>query len=238
MILTVDCETVPQARYVDPATLSGPSIYKWLKAQVAAGLDTCAIEELVRGGEAVLDATDCAPALHATTCHVVQVSFGWRAPMGNQPTEMHRRLIQTDDYSSEPQDAESRLVADALQLIASAVAKGTRLVSFNGKSFDIPMLRARAAILGLTPPRLPWRRLLYPYSDDQHADLRLVLGADSRYARGTLQAWADSFGIHAEEHGADVWPWVRAGEWAKLRAYGECEARTLVELFDAVEAYL
>ncbi len=244
--LTLDIETVPQARFLDPEhwcwrTGNGIEPAKdwelegepWEAWTDEATHDVGGLDLEVREARVPLKATGVSPSLHATTCHIVQVSFGWR-----RNGEIETSVLQSDAYGDPSENrvvaAEATLVADALGRIAAAMAKGTRLVSFNAKSFDIPVLRARAALLRLNRAPINWRRLLYPYSDDQHADLRLILGADDRRARGTLQWWADAFGIHAEEHGADVFSWVEDGEWEKLRAYGECEARTLVELFEAV----
>jgi hypothetical protein len=245
--LTLDIETVPQARFTDPDRFASGDL----------DLDEDYLEEIhhepeplrfeIENGVAVLAATKAAAALHATTCHIVQVSFGWRAPMGNQPAELHRKVIQSDHWQNDDVDetglalaarAEPEVVLAALDLLAGACQKGTTIVSFNGKQFDIPVLRARAALLHAKVPPVPWRRLLYPYADDRHADLRLILGADDRRARGTLQWWCDAFGIHAEEHGAEVFGWVRAGEWDKLRQYGCTEAQTLVELYEAVQGVL
>lgn len=219
--LTLDLETVPQARFLDPAAWpDGPHPEGW--------------EDDVRAGRAEVWATSVAPSLHATTCHIVQVSFGWRTPEGS----LQRIVSQSDGFGPTVAEAEPLLLFDALRMLASACEKRTTIVSFNGKGFDIPLLRARAALLRVKSPRIPWRRLLYPYDDNQHADLRLVLSADDRRARGTLQWWSEAFGVHAEEHGAEVGAWVRAGEWDKLRAYGEVEAKTLVELYEAMEPIL
>lgn len=232
--ITIDIETVPQARFLEPARYEGESpefevAPSWWEAGVADDLEDFKANAPL--GVLPLAATGVVPALHATTCHVVQVSFGWPGCS---------KVIQWDDVmeaadsgrTTTPEELERRILTRAFDLMAAATKKGTTLVSFNGKGFDIPILRARAALLALPMPALPWRKLIYPYADDRHADLRLVLSADDRRARGTLQWWADAMGIHAEEHGAEVSSWVQAGEWSKLRAYGETEARTLVELYE------
>jgi hypothetical protein len=228
--ITFDVETIPAPRFVDPDAYAEDPL-RWDEAWVEAysrDHGPAAISEAIAAGQAKVRATGCVPALHATTCQVVQASFGYR-----QDGEIKTKLCQFDDYHDE-----AALLSDALHTIASAQAKGTRLVSFNGKGFDVPVLRARAAICRLPRSGINWRRLLYPYSDDHHADLRLILSADDRRAHGTLEWWATAFGVHAESHGGDVFGWVQAGEWEKLRQYGEVEARTLVELFEACEAIL
>lgn len=231
--LTLDLETVPQARFTnDQAWPELDTDY----LNEDRGADRIGYE--VAAGRAVLAATKQPAALHASTCHIVQVSFGWRGA----PAELQRKVLQADDYcDGSPAGvatAERALVTEALDILASACGKRTTIVSFNGKSFDVPVLRGRAALLGLRVPSIPWRRLLYPFDDNQHADLRLILGADDRRARGTLQWWAEAFGIHAEEHGAEVFSWVQGGEWIALRDYGLCEAQTLVELFERVQPIL
>lgn len=236
--LTLDIETVPQALYVDPAAYAAGEFVlerDWYDKHHSDELPDAILE-----GVAPLAATHVAPALHATTCHIVQVSFGWRAPMGNQAAELHRRVLQANQYSEPVVDvaaAERALITEALDIMARACSKRTTIVTFNGKGFDLPILRARALLAGATIPTMPcipWRRLLYPFDDNQHADLRLILGNDDRRARGTLQWWADCFGVHAEEHGSEVYAWVRAGEWDKLESYGITEAQTLVELYERV----
>jgi predicted PolB exonuclease-like 3'-5' exonuclease len=199
------------------------------------------VDQLIQDGAAVLASTKVCPSLHATSCHVVQVSFGLRKESG----EINRKILQWDDYAGDGTpigpDLERCVLQDAFKMLEWAQGGKKCLVSFNGKQFDMPLLRARAAILGLKVPVLPWsgtRGLLYPYSDETHCDIRLVLNAGDRRAAGTLQTWAEAFSIHAEEHGAEVWSWVRAGEWGKLRQYGEVEATTLVELYERLRPVL
>lgn len=254
--VTLDLETVPQSPYVDPTCYAirgaGPRGLlierEWLETASIFGDEH--VNEQITLGNAPLEATHVVPALHATTCHIVQASFGWRAAVGDKGIELHRKVLQSDQWKADYPDvsglelvaaAEQELVKAALELLAGACQKRNTIVTFNGKQFDVPLLRARAAIIGGCvnyPPTIPWRRLIYPYADDHHADLRLILSADDRRARGTLQWWAETFDIHAEEHGLEVFGWVREGEWRMLDAYGMCEAQTLVELYEAVRPIL
>jgi hypothetical protein len=240
--VTLDIETVPQSRFLDPDRWTSGDIEldnKWERDhENDAGVIRCAVQE----ARAVLAGTGQPAALHATTCHIVQVSFGWRGPMGAHDADLQRRVLQSNRYFSEPvqgvEAAELPLLAEALDIIARAAGKGTTIVSFNGKQFDVPLLRARAALLSVSHNSLPWRKLLYPFEEKDHADLRLILGNGDRRAHGTLQWWADAFGIHAEEHGREVAGWVAAGEWDQLERYGMTEAQTLVELYERVQLVL
>jgi Predicted 3'-5' exonuclease related to the exonuclease domain of PolB len=246
--VTCDIETAPQERYVHPEFYQKdrPDAIEMRQDWLEEHENDEEVETAITLGEAPLEATHVTPSLHATTCHIVQVSFGWRAPMGNQPLDLHRKIVQSNQFQGLDRspmqiaaECERQVLRVALDVLAGACAKGSVIVTFNGKGFDIPVLRARAAILGIPMPGfIPWRRLLYPYADNQHADLRLILSGDDRRAWGTLQWWADSLGIHAEEHGAEVFGWVRAGEWGKLDRYGMVEAQTLVEMYERVRPIL
>jgi hypothetical protein len=211
-ILALDCETIPALPFVDAADQPVP-------------------------------ATGVLPALHPTTCRVVSVNWGWLKntaqrwlPATEVVTWPNRARVRpaSQDCAKE----EQALLQATLERLASAVGKGTLLVTFNGKQFDLWMLRMRAAILRVPTSRIPWSRLLYPYSEDLHCDLRLVLGNHERRAVGTLEAWCSVFGIASEDRGAEVWDMVREGRWADLVAYGETEGRTLVELYLAMEGVL
>lgn len=246
--VTLDVETVPQEKYVRPEFYGkdATGVIEMEQDWLVEHEDDREVEDAIITGEAPLEETHVTPSLHATTCHIVQASFGWRAPMGNQPAELHRKIIQSDQFQDPGRsplqvaaECERRVIQGALEVLAGATTKGSVIVTFNGKQFDIPLIRARAAILDVPMPGyIPWRRLLYPYADNQHADLRLILSGDDRRARGTLQWWAESFGIYAEEHGADVFRWVRAGEWGKVDRYGMVEAQTLVEMYERVRGIL
>lgn len=237
--LTVDIETVPQARFTQPINYRriSPNGFldldeKWLKDE-STPTSVEGISQAICEGEAALAGTGCAPGLHPTTCHVVQVSFGWRDDDG----QVGRRLTQWDDFVGDGQSGadaialEKFVLTEAFRWFKRAAKDDVRLVTFNGKSFDLPVLRARAAILGLQVPKLPWRNWLYPWDDGAHADLRILL-TQERKARGTLQAWAEGFGIHAEEHGHEVWSWVCEENWKALRDYGFVEALTLIEIYE------
>lgn len=226
-ILTLDLETIPQTKCLDPTRVNPTA--EWLEKWG----DVPFADEIASGKVPLLQ-TGVVPSLHPTTCHIVQVSFGTIDADG----ETKVKLVQSDHYMPDPhmdmENCEKALLADAFKVLDG---KHT-LVGFNTKGFDLPTLRWRAALLGLEVPRLPWSKLLYPFDHQTHCDLRLVLGNDNKFAKGTLQMWADAFGVYAEEHGAEVWSWVRDGKWNLLRIYGETETRTLVDLWKKVRAFI
>jgi hypothetical protein len=205
----------------------------------------------IRAGKAPVEATGVAPALHPTTAVIVAASFGaWTKGLTEEwvpkvDVLTLRDFGTTDDYAGLlAEGAERALVATALDRVAYAVKKPP-LVSYNGKSFDVPMLRVRAMLLGLDAEggrnqrgRIPWGDLRYPYGSRDHCDLRLELGNFERYAKGTLSWWCAAFGIESQESGGEVWEWVRSGQWARLAAYGQVEGQTLLDLYERVKPWV
>lgn len=234
-VLAFDIETV-KGEWL-PADY--PVCEKWIREQWLAkpphpDFPTWLTEQRQQG-HAAHAVTGAPPALHPTTCRIVQMSFGWRSG-----GELHREIIQWDNYdpgSEDPHQGERHVVDDALEHIAGAVAKKTVLVGFNSKGFDLWCLRFRARLLGLPDPHhIPWGWLLHPYDDRAHVDLRLTLGNGNRFAKGTLQWWAEAFGVPAEEKGGDVQDMVDRGAWDELRRYGESEAATPLLLYEKAVA--
>lgn len=96
-------------------------------------------------------------ALDAMTCRVLCVGFS----MG-EGTELAETLTALSD------DEELRVLEWVFKNLAK---EGTRIVSWNGKDFDLPMLYKRAAILGLqhdAPLLQHWNKR---YDNSYHIDL-------------------------------------------------------------------
>lgn len=234
MILTFDIETVAQSMYLDPAHVLRLDIDNdWLAKQTLPTDDPAFHEYLIdneiRAGHAVLRGTGVAAALHATTCHIVQASFGKSEAEPATVMGSSVRVRQWDDYRQEEGvERERPLVREICEQLALKARQGMTLVTFNGKQFDLVILRARMYLLGIADPGIPWKKWLCPFDDRDHADLRLLLSGGDRRARGTLQWWADAFGIPAQERGAEVQQMVDEGRWDDLRSYGVSEADTLI----------
>jgi predicted PolB exonuclease-like 3'-5' exonuclease len=137
-------------------------------------------------------------------------------------------------------DAERKVITLAVEKLVWAVRNRCTIVTFNGKGFDLPMLRWRAAMLHVAVPTLSWYELLYPYRHKEHIDLRLLFSDGDRRARGTMAMWCEAFGIDAKTvgSGADVLGWVEKGDWNTLLSYGLDEMDDLIQLFRAVEGAL
>jgi 3'-5' exonuclease len=78
-----------------------------------------------------------------------------------------------------------------LKFIGDIFAKGVgKIVTFNGKAFDIPFLKIRSAILNVPIPPIFNKK----YDVDRHFDVREVLTNFGANQRGTLKEWAITFG--------------------------------------------
>jgi len=108
----------------------------------------------------------------------------------------------------------------------------TRLVTFGGRSFDLPFLFARCAVLRIALPQ-GWdaSRLLRPYSD-QHLDLLELLGK-----AGTLTEWALAFGIDlgdpevANLKGSDMPALWQSRDFEKIQLHCQNDVRLTHELY-------
>lgn len=225
---TLDLETVPSE-----LALTGDAfeIASW-----EPGLDN---------GAAPLMETGVLPALHPVSAHIVSASFGGPADT------LHTSVYNLCDYggagafdqwpdTETVEAAERRLVRDILERMHKGLKQGRTLITFNGKGFDLWLLRTRAMILTPLwdePLHFDWQKLLYPYSNHPHCDLRLLFGNGNRFARGTLDVWARAFGVEARSEGHLVWDYVRAGEWDKVEMYGHAEAKTLCQLYERVKEW-
>jgi predicted PolB exonuclease-like 3'-5' exonuclease len=92
------------------------------------------------------------------------------------------------------------------ELIESFVSKiaelEPQLVTFNGASFDLPVLRYRAMVHKVSAPGLTTRNYFYRYTDDA-MDLCDVLASFSSQARATLHEICRAMGLPGKGSGVD-----------------------------------
>ncbi len=111
-----------------------------------------------------------------------------------------------------------------------------RLVSFNGRTFDLPVLKYRAMVHGISAPWLhksgdKWNSYGYRYATDWHCDLLDVLSDFGASARIKLNEVCAAFGFPGKFgiDGSKVADLIDAGEIDAVRHY--CET-------DVVNTYL
>jgi 3'-5' exonuclease len=115
--------------------------------------------------------------------------------------------------------------SDEKQLIRSFVERVSELrpvlVSFNGNSFDLPVLRYRAMVHGLAAPGLNARKYFNRYGDDA-VDLCDLLSSYSPTSRTTLNEFAKIIGLPGKPDDIDgslVSEYFKAGRIREIADY-------------------
>lgn len=156
---------------------------------------------------------------------VVAISYAHliREP-GDDGTELLiRRLASGGETSSSERD----LLEGFFQLIGT---RAPQLVSFNGRGFDMPVLKYRAMVHGLSCPRWfnqgdRWNNYDARYSTDYHLDLLEVLSDHGASARCSMDEVAAAFHLPGklETAGDNVRALYEAGEIDAIRDYCETD---------------
>jgi 3'-5' exonuclease len=115
------------------------------------------------------------------------------------------------------------------ELIASFVDKiaalSPQLVTFNGSSFDLPVLRYRALVHGVAAPGLAARPYFHRYTEDA-VDLCDVLASFSSQAKATLHELCRVMGLPGKPDGmtgAEVEKYYRDGHIRQIAEYRESD---------------
>jgi 3'-5' exonuclease len=100
-----------------------------------------------------------------------------------------------------------------------------RLVSYNGRSFDLPVIKYRAMVHGLSAPLLTSRDYTYRYSTDHHCDLLEVLTDFGASTRAKLDEVCSVLGFPGKigVDGSMVAGMYEAGQVAEIRDYCELD---------------
>jgi len=167
----------------------------------------------------------------------------------------------TDETGVQTFDVDLDLDESAvLSAVAAYCSTAKRVVTFNGTSFDLPFLRARAMACGVRLPAcLTDTRRYSPL----HLDLREVLTGGDRYGKGKLEDWCFLAGIEAiptpmpnaetagtfvpppwdpdakpepgrAVTGADIPGLIEAGEWDAVREYAADDGLLTWALYQAL----
>jgi predicted PolB exonuclease-like 3'-5' exonuclease len=120
--------------------------------------------------------------------------------------------------------SEKELIASFVEKIA---ALSPQLVTFNGSSFDLPVLRYRAMVHGVAAPGLAARPYFHRYTEDA-VDLCDVLSSFSPQAKATLHELCRVMGLPGKPDGitgAEVEKYYRDGHIREIADY--CESDVL-----------
>lgn len=183
-----------------------------------------------QSGNVKIKSTGTFPATHPATGRIVSASFAFY----DKETNLYNaEVLNWPDTAIDEFEANSYECA-LLEGIGHRITKARityrwPLLSFNGKGFDLMMLRGRCAALGVAP-KFNWGEVTYPWSDANHCDARLLLSG-KQYGKGKLDLWAGMMGVECEESGGECQGWYDAGEWDEFTRYGFAEMKTLCEMW-------
>lgn len=124
-------------------------------------------------------------------------------------------------------ESETDILKDVWQVIADELDSGGQIITYNGKSFDIPYLIRRSMILNIPiAHRRGGGNIFYPYdlikkySSEAHLDLWEKLNPN--YGDFvSLNKWAYVMGITTDmgSKGSDVGEWFEKGEFDKIKEH-------------------
>jgi predicted PolB exonuclease-like 3'-5' exonuclease len=164
---------------------------------------------------------------------VVAISYAHliREP-GDEGSELLiRRLASGGDKKS----SELELLEGFFHLIET---RAPQLVSFNGRGFDVPVLKYRAMKYGLSCPRWfnqgdKWNNYDARYSQEYHLDLLETLSDHGASARCSMDEVAAAFDVPGklDTAGDNVREMYETGQIASIRDYCETDVCTTLLIF-------
>lgn len=196
---------MPKYLILDIETLPHPDAAQWLPPVLPAGnlVDPVKISKSIEERTAERDDK---LGLDPDCCQICAV--GWHVVGGDDPT--------VDICQNEAQEAA------ALTRLADAYAapmgqQETRIVTFYGRQFDLPVLMRRAMYLGVKFPKINLDRWKSPHIDVWDA---LTFGGALRTAH-SLQFYCKRLGIATGDpfNGAQVSQLAKEGRWDDIRAH-------------------
>jgi len=139
---------------------------------------------------------------------------------------------------TKPESIVSHDEIDVLNHISDKFSNLTQLdtiITFNGKSFDLPFIKVRCALAGIRIHH-PFRETKYDM--DGHFDVRMALTNFDQYGKGRLDEWALKFGItdslNSENSVAELF---EADNLEAIRLKCENDVNITAELFSKIFRY-
>lgn len=138
--------------------------------------------------------------------------------------------IGQNDFDTDPEK-------QLLQAVWDELETADTIITFNGWSFDLPLLVRRSWYHGVQPSKYI---SLKKYETGTHVDVRMLLGNWDSYARGNLDLYAGLKLGTQKTDGIDG-PMVQGmwdrGEYAKVHEYCRQDCKITWELFKSLKGY-
>jgi hypothetical protein len=119
------------------------------------------------------------------------------------------------------------------------IAKSEKVITFNGRNFDIPFLMIRSAMLEVKPSK---NLMKYRYDSKEHVDLLDHLTFYGTTKKFNLDFYCHAFGIDSPKSkgitGMEVKELYKAGHIKEIAVYCSEDVRATFELFKIWDGYL
>ncbi|MFH1286743.1 MAG: ribonuclease H-like domain-containing protein [Candidatus Magasanikbacteria bacterium] len=128
--------------------------------------------------------------------------------------------------------------SDVLERFWEVMKTASQFVTFNGRSFDCPVLLLRSGMLGVRPSK---NLVPYRYSTDVHVDLLEQLTFYGASRKFNLDMYCKSFGIKSPKTdvcGHDVKPLFGQGKYTDIAEYCAGDLFATRELFLCWKKYM
>jgi len=126
-----------------------------------------------------------------------------------------------------------------LQNFWQYVSKSEKVITFNGRNFDIPFLMIRSAMLQVKPTK---NLMKYRYDTKEHVDLLDQLTFYGSTRKFNLDFYCHSFGIESPKSkgitGMEVKELYKAGRIKEIAIYCSEDVKATYELYKIWNAYL
>ncbi len=164
---------------------------------------------------------------------VVAISYGQliREP-GEEGTELVMHQLATGGHK---ESSEKELLEGFFHLIET---RAPQLISFNGRGFDVPVLKYRAMAHGISCPRWftqgdRWNNYDTRFSSEYHCDLLEVLSDFGASARCSMDEVASVLNVPGklETSGDNVREMFETGKIEAIRDYCETDVLTTMLIF-------
>lgn len=166
--------------------------------------------------------------------------------IGLMNTETEKVMVYYENDSDEDIIIEEKgikykpiIEKNMLQNFWQYVAKTEKVITFNGRNFDIPFLMIRSAMLQIKPTK---NLMKYRYDTKEHVDLLDQLTFYGSTRKFNLDFYCHAFGIKSPKSkgitGMEVKELYKAGRIKEIAIYCSEDVKATYELYKIWNAYL
>jgi len=157
------------------------------------------------------------------------------ADLGLDPTTCQIVCISARDQKNQVTYSWTKDEKTILTNFWQLAFKFTSFCTFNGKSFDVPVLMFRSMINGVTPCHIDTN----PYAINNHYDLRAIFTGRNKFQKGSLDFLCKRLGCPIEPFGdgSMVQGWYDAGDIASIVKHCQQDVLQLEWLFNRFKGF-